>query len=301
MPVDHQLDCKDSILRDALSRQFKIHLPPELSINRLVGQKAWRYRWRGQIHVRAGKPHFMGRSSHDPALTKDCLLFAAPLAKALPKLASSLPDGRFVVAASPKDGRAVTEHDHSSILLPFHDAGIDLALAPRSFFQANWALNQRLITHVQKELESIPRIADLFAGAGNFALPLAKAGFEVLSVESDSMATKACREAAAHFGLSSIICQTDDLSRPQAWKSVIDFKPLAAVIDPPRSGAKTLFQAIERIPSLKTLLWISCDVVNSCRDLMPLLTSGWQLTKILHVEMFPQTWHLEVVFVLKKA
>jgi len=97
---------KADILRDALSRALgRDHglRIPELRV--MSSPEGWRYRLRGQIHVRSGRPHAMAHASNDLVPLTDCHLLCTPLASAMPALAKSLPDGRFTITASPDSGR----------------------------------------------------------------------------------------------------------------------------------------------------------------------------------------------------
>lgn len=288
---------KDSMLR-ALGRIHGANLP-ELGI--MPSPKGWRYRWRGQIHVRNGHPHAMGRASNNTVPLSDCHLLAEPLAQALPALAATLPDGRFTVAASPDTGVARTEKDAD--LLPFSlpDFDLTLMLPAGVFFQANWELNQHLVRTAVHNLAGFERVADLFSGAGNFALPLATTGAEVLAVEGAPAAVSLGEEQRKRHRLTSVRFQAADLTKPRSWAFIRDFQPQAAILDPPRTGAKGIARLLLDMPDLRRLVWISCDVVNTVRDLKPMLDGGWTVSTIQLYDMFPGTWHMEVLFILDRA
>ncbi|WP_028578246.1 class I SAM-dependent RNA methyltransferase [Desulfomicrobium escambiense] len=295
------LALKTDILRDALSRALGRSHGAELpEIGVVPSPRGWRYRWRGQIHVRGGRPHAMAHASNDLVPLTDCHLLAAPLAAAMPALAAGLPDGRFTIAASPDTGQAATERD--TLLLPFSfpDYGLTLELPPSTFFQANWELNRVLVRTAVDELEGFDRIADLFSGAGNFALPLASRGRKVLAVEGSAEAVDTGVRNAERLGLASVRFRAANLSKPAPWKTVRDFAPRAAILDPPRTGAKGVGQTLAGIASLRRLVWVSCDVVNTIRDARPLLDAGWRLSSLRLFDMFPGTWHMEVLMVLDR-
>jgi len=76
------------------------------------------------------------------------------------------------------------------------------------------------------------------------------------------------------------------------------FSPTAAILDPPRTGAKGIGQILLGTPSLQRLAWVSCDVVNTVRDARPLLDAGWTISSVTLFDMFPGTWHMEVLIIL---
>jgi 23S rRNA (uracil1939-C5)-methyltransferase len=292
LPASRALDLKRDILDDTLTRSLRRHLdadrlPP---IQTMASPRGWRYRYRAQIHVRGHLPHFQQVQSNDPVRLDDCILLARPLARALKTLSAGLPDGRFTVAASPKDHRVCSPQDQTALALPFPAYGFDLLLPGGNFFQANWELNQSLVRLVTQAVSGHERIADLYAGAGNFSLPLAFSGARVLAVESVPAAADAGTRNAKRLGLT----------RKESWKAVGAFKPTALILDPPRTGAKGIASRLMDLHTLSTMVWVSCDVVSTCRDLAPMLKAGWNLRETVLVDMFPQTWHMETVFILEK-
>lgn len=292
---------KADMLRDALPRALGRNLVavmPELDV--VPSPQGWRYRWRGQIHVRGGRPHAMAHASNDLVPLTDCHLLAEPLAGAMAGLAKGLPDGRFTIAASPDTGAAATEKDHLLLPFSFPDFGLTVQLPPSTFFQANWELNQGLVSAAVNALNGFDRIADLFSGAGNFALPLASLGKTVLAVEGSAFAVGTGIDNAARLGLGSVTFRDANLSKPAAWKMVQDFAPRAAILDPPRTGAKGIGQTLLDMRSLERLVWVSCDVVNTVRDAKPLLEAGWTISSLTLFDMFPGTWHMEVLMILDR-
>lgn len=301
IPQRIQLAYKRAILQDTLQRHLGTNVPDTLvqDFSVVPSPKGWRYRWRGQIHVHHGTPHLREQNSHAQVPLGRCLLFARPLAEALPRLAQALPDGRHTVAASPVDKTAASESETTRLSLPL-PSGMTVDILPATFFQANQALNPALVEHVCSWCPEGSRVADLYAGAGNFGLPLARAGHPVFAVEGNAFALHAARSAAKHYDLKTWYSRHNDLARPKAWKSIHAFRPDVVVADPPRSGSGPVCRQLLDIPSLQRILWISCDLTNSARDLRTFLTHGWQLTSVTLFDMFPQTWHMEGVFVLDR-
>ncbi|MFO8031824.1 MAG: hypothetical protein R6U22_04705 [Desulfohalobiaceae bacterium] len=302
LPQRLQLELKLDLLRDTLRR----HLPPgskqaaDLSCEVYPSRPAWRYRWRGRIQVRDGLPYLQGLQGSGLVYSPDCLLYASPLGRSLPRIAADLQDGGQDLAASPKDQQLKAASHSGTILLPFHQYEFDLELPPSVFFQANWALNQTLVDLVCSKLQDVRRVADMYSGAGNFSLPLALEGKRVLALDADSQAIAAGRANASRLGLGNIQFQALDLRKRDFLKRLSSFRPGALVLDPPRSGAGKALQGLQELAGLRRMLWVSCDVVNTCRDLAYFLGSGWRLQEMLLLDMFPQTWHMEVLFSLAK-
>lgn len=295
------INLKRDMLHDAVSRTLgreQAAMLPDITV--VPSPHGWRYRWRGQIHVLNGKPHAMGHASTNHVPLSDCHLLATPLANALRDLAARLPDGRFTIAASPDTLVACTEMDQQLLPFSFPTLGISLLLPPNTFFQANWGLNQTLVQAALDHLADFDDVADLFSGAGNFALPLAHAGKRVLAVEGSQPAVKTGMHNARRMGLNSVAFRNADLSKPASWKEIQSFEPRAAILDPPRTGAKGIGHTLHRLNRLNRLVWVSCDVVNTIRDAKPLLEAGWKITSMTLFDMFPGTWHMEVLLILDR-
>ncbi len=293
---------KADILRDAVGRALGRDQAPRVleNLDVVPSPQGWRYRWRGQIHVRGGRPHAMAHASNDLTPLEDCHLLAEPLALAMPALAAELPDGRFTIAASPVNAQTAHEKAHVELEFSFPALGLSMSLPAGTFFQANWTLNQALVEKAVQAVGEADRVADLFSGAGNFALPLASRGKTVLAVEGFAAAARIGARNAARLGLTTVRFRDADLSKPNSWRQIRDFAPQAAILDPPRTGAKGIGQMLAAMPSLRRLIWVSCDVVNTIRDAKPLLAAGWRISTLTLFDMFPGTWHMEVLMILDR-
>ncbi len=300
LPQTRQLDIKKQLLENELKRAIGAKTD-RLSPDRVYrGHPGWRYRWRGQVHVKNRKPHLKGFQSNELQPCEDCLLFAGPLSRQLSDICKDLSDGRHTVAASPLGHNAVSEHSRQKISLPLNSYGIKVDVLPGTFFQAHQRLNQDLIRYVIDKTRDFACVADLFAGAGNFSLPLAAEGKDLFAVESDQQAIQAIQSSCREFGLNNLRTKRCDLLKQQALQALESFAPGVAILDPPRSGGGKKLLSISHSNSLQRLVWISCDIVHTCRDLGPFLDKEWKISEISLFDMFPQTWHMEVVIVLDR-
>ena len=77
-------------------------------------------------------------------------------------------------------------------------------------------------------------------------------------------------------------------------------RPELIVMDPPRAGGGAEVCALLARISASEIVYVSCDPVTLARDLKPLVASGYNMLELHMVDMFPQTFHLETVVVLRK-
>lgn len=163
------------------------------------------------------------------------------------------------------------------------------------FSQVNWSVNRALISRVQAEALRAKSALDLYAGAGNFALPLAARGLSVTAVETDLSLVALGKQSAAEQGFSGLKYLESSVERYLRGKNppVVDL----IVADPPRSGLQKL---TADLPRAERLLYISCHLPSFVRDIKELSKHGWQIESIEPFDMFAQTSYVEILTVLKR-
>lgn len=175
---------------------------------------------------------------------------------------------------------------------------------PQGFAQASFACNQTLVqTALSIALPSKPaRILEIYAGSGNFSLPFAQAGCDVIALESvpqavedgNTMAKRLKGPGTARF---HIFHDGRDALRdfwPSSWSH-----PDLVLLDPPRRGVPPAL--IEELIALQPtqILYVSCDPATLARDLRLLHNANYQLDSLHAVDLMPQTAHLESIALLR--
>ena len=123
----------------------------------------------------------------------------------------------------------------SELYYELPDFGVRIGFRPTDFTQVNQAVNRALVARAVRLLDPQPgeRVADLFCGLGNFSLPLAKRGAQVVGFEANRELVERARQNAAANGLVAQF-EAMDLSRP----SLEPYAPFEKILlDPPREGA----------------------------------------------------------------
>jgi 23S rRNA (uracil1939-C5)-methyltransferase len=192
---------------------------------------------------------------------------------------------------------------------PFHPAesapyyelpefGVRIHFRPTEFTQVNFAMNRVLVSKAVKMIDPQPgeRIADLFCGLGNFSLPLAQRGAQVIGFEGSRALVERARQNAAANGL---VAQFEVMNLFTA--SFSSFGPFTKIlIDPPREGAVELVKSLpEEWP--RRIVYVSCDPATLARDAEILVhTKGFRLAAAGVVNMFPHTAHVESTAVFER-
>lgn len=175
--------------------------------------------------------------------------------------------------------------------------GLKLRIQADDFIQVNRTINQSMVSQALEWLDPAEdeQIWDLFAGHGNFSMPLAKRCRHVVAVEGQQGMTDSLQEQAEKLALS-LQTKCADLSAAGALALLPE--PDAVLLDPPRAGADTVMQELIR-RKVGRVLYVSCDPATLARDLAKLVPAGYAVIKAGIMDMFPQTHHVETMVLLK--
>jgi len=163
------------------------------------------------------------------------------------------------------------------------------------FTQVNWAVNAALIEAVLAGVRArgARTFLDLYAGVGNFSVPLALAGLSGTAVELEHTATAALREALREQNLTTVKVVEGDVALTLTKQALAGAVELA-LLDPPRTGAKAALEPLIRLRP-RAIAYVACDPVTLARDLKVLLGRGYVLGELTCFDMFPQTHHVETL------
>jgi len=169
---------------------------------------------------------------------------------------------------------------------------------PTDFTQVNVAVNRALVSRAMRLLNPQPgdRIADLFCGLGNFTLPIARSGADVLGIEGSTELVTRARENALHNALPNARFAVDNLFEmtPEKFAALGHFDKL--LIDPPRSGAIEVVKSLPETGGPERIVYISCDPATLARDAEVLVhVKGYRLEAAGVANMFPHTAHVESI------
>jgi len=170
-----------------------------------------------------------------------------------------------------------------------------------SFTQVNHEVNELLIDAVLAALQpqSDSQVLELFAGVGNFTLPIAKSANRVTAVEWRRTSMIAAENAKAahlsnivHLGMG-VIPALEQLKQRRAEFDLV-------LLDPPREGVGEIGCNLLATLAAKRIVYVSCDPSSLIRDLVVLRRAGYQAVKAAPFDMFPQTFHVEACVTLER-
>ena len=182
------------------------------------------------------------------------------------------------------------------------------------FFQSNLGLLPELVEAVRKAVDdglasgkaTNDWLIDLFSGVGFFACILQDKFKKITTVEREEGCLKHAKVnlsvSAAARTAESRSPVIENVSAPaEDWllENVVDV-PATLIVDPPRTGLpKEALEAIIK-SSVNRLIYVSCDPVTLARDYAKFAEAGFALSHAEGFAFYPQTPHLEMMFVLSR-
>ncbi len=173
-----------------------------------------------------------------------------------------------------------------------------VALPPGAFLQAAASAEAAMAGFASEALAGAGRVADLFCGVGAFALRLAE-GSRVHAADSSPEAVAALASAAgAVAGLKGITVEARDLfRRPMLAQEMKGFE--GVLFDPPRAGANSQAEQIAA-SKVARVVGVSCNPTTFARDARILADAGFSLERVLPVDQFLWSPHVELVGVFTR-
>ncbi|HJW93230.1 MAG TPA: hypothetical protein VJ901_06405 [Thermoanaerobaculia bacterium] len=267
--LDAQLEAKKRILLESLRRIGKIYDPPPVTIH----PSPLNYRLRSRLHTDGENVGFYAMQSHR----------VVPLARECEVVGLQTREHPMPVEMWEVDGRVITEGE-------LRIEGY--TVSTETFFQVNRHLLQTMLTLVGN-LAIGKTAIDLYAGVGFFSVPIARVCERITAVEGSRISHEyAKRNVPKNVRL---------IHAPvESW---IERMPRAEFVflDPPRSGTKRNVIDAIAAKTYRRICFLACDPVTFARDASRLLASGWRLSTLDLLDLFPNTHHVETLSSFERA
>jgi 23S rRNA (uracil1939-C5)-methyltransferase len=177
--------------------------------------------------------------------------------------------------------------------------GVGLRLSPGSFLQVNLEVAEKVYGTLDgwMELDGTETVLDVYSGVGSIAMMLAGSAAKVIGIEENSSAVDDAAASAAANGIGNCLFLA---GRAEDLMGGVEACH-AAVVDPPRQGLRPeVVSALARL-SPGRLAYLSCDPATLARDLKGLAAAGYRLARLCLADMFPQTYHIETLALMKRG
>jgi 23S rRNA (uracil1939-C5)-methyltransferase len=315
---EFQVEQKAAIVREQLRRVGHIEYGGD--IGTITGPPLG-YRNRSQIHVKSGRIGYFADGTHRLVPIDHCPISSPKINDALAALVRMLGDRRFpefinVVELFTDEAKVLLNVLDSArpVARRFFDwagqeipdlarGSIDYAVGSdlfqvshNSFFQVNRFLLGDLVEAGVGHAAGAVAL-DLYSGVGLFSLQIARRFRSVTAVESAASAIHDLNTNAGRAGLS---IRTVHSSVERFLPQVLE-QPDLVLADPPRAGlGKKVTAELLRLRPARIHI-IACDPSTLARDLSALVRGGYGIEKLIMVDLFPQTYHVETVAHLVRA
>lgn len=201
----------------------------------------------------------------------------------------------------------------------FHEEllGLRFRITPFSFFQTNSLGAERLYEKVREYAGSVlkddngkkPVIYDLYSGTGTITQLMSPVADTAVGVEIVEEAVAAARENAELNGIGNCgfiagdvlkVIEEGGSLRKEDGSVYPAPRPDFIILDPPRDGVNP--KALKKILDYQVdnLIYVACKPASLARDLVPIQAAGYQVERIVAVDMFPRTQHVETVVLITR-
>lgn len=181
----------------------------------------------------------------------------------------------------------------------------------QSFTQPNPKVNEKMIGWAMQSAQEYGSgdLCELYAGAGNFTIPLSTLFERVIATEISKRSIKAALENCRLNGVKNIrFVRMSSEEFTEALEQKREFNRLKGVnldsfnigtilVDPPRAGLDDDTRSL--ISRFDTIIYISCNPETLVRDLQE-LTKSHRVVRTALFDQFPYTNHMEAGAVLVK-
>jgi len=176
-------------------------------------------------------------------------------------------------------------------------------ISPRSFFQVNVEqaeiLNEKVLEYAN--LSGEETIIDSYCGTAAISIYAAKQAKKVYGIEVEKSAVRDAKINCELNGISNLKLFSGKAEEwLYRWRRSGEEVHLV-IVDPPRRGCSSkVLKGIIKIKP-KKIIYISCNPATLARDLKYLTKDDdYKLKKVLPLDMFPQTGHIECIASLER-
>ena len=278
--LDRQLEAKKRILTESLRRigKFDVDALPPIALH----ASPLNYRIRSRLHQDGDAIGFYAaRSNRVVPLPRECEVVGRETAK------------------HPAEGESWEVDDgvitgNADLTIRVDD--YTYRLSTRSFFQVNRHLLSTLLRLVSAHADRVRTrdvALDLYSGVGFFTAPLSDRFFKVFAIEGSAESARyARRNAPRNVAVVEAAVERMVGNFPEA-----DF----IFLDPPRAGARGEVIRAAGEKARDIVCYLSCDPVTFARDANRLTASGWRISTLDLLDLFPNTHHVETLASFERA
>lgn len=313
-----QLKYKKEKVIDIFKKYTNLGINPEI-----IRTNNYHYRNKITLHAKDGKLGLYEKSTNKIIVIKECLLVSNEINSIIPILQNKIKINnvkQIIIKQMNKDimiqfiGKinkdevikelskivsSIYENDsliYGNIYLEENLSEYKFYISPNSFFQINREGTIKIYEKVKEYLGSNnDNVLDLYCGTGTIGIYVSKYCKHITGIEINSSSVNNANKNIKENKLKNIKILEGDVGT--LLKN--DYKYDAIIVDPPRSGLdKRTKDTLLKMKS-KKIIYVSCNPLTLARDIND-LKEDFHLKDITLIDMFPNTYHVEIVTILEK-
>lgn len=295
--IDHisfekENEYKEIKITEILEKFAKI---PNNKIKNIIYDNPYNYRNKIILHQNNKKIGLYKKGTHDIIEIESCYLLNNNLNNELKNI-KQVNDNGIVLRIGNKTKEILNSSANKHKIISYI-GNKKYQVSEKSFFQINSVITEKLYNEIKEIINTSKseNVLDLYCGTGTIGIYISDIVNKVLGIES-------CKEAIEDANYNKKLNNTKNctykLGKVENLTKEITKEYDTAIIDPPRSGLDK--RVVEKLLEIKpkTLIYVSCDPVTLARDLN-LLQQKYDIEYIRPYNMFPRTYHVECVCILK--
>lgn len=181
--------------------------------------------------------------------------------------------------------------------------GFRFRISPKSFYQVNPVQTEYLYNKAIElaGLTGKEMVLDAYCGIGTIGITASAHAGQVIGVELNPDAVRDAIQNAKCNNIKNIRFYCNDATKFMTQMAEAGDGVDVVLMDPPRSGSTEEFIRAVAAVKAKRVVYVSCGPDTLARDLEVFKKYGYQAKSAWPVDLFPQTYHCEmVVEILKK-
>ena len=266
----------------------------ENKIQNIIAESSYNYRNKITLHQQKNKVGLYKNKTNEIVEITECTLVDKKLNSLINNIKTK--DETIILRVGNKTDEIAISTDKKKIITSYiGDKKYRVSL--QSFFQINSQITEKIYEDIKETLKAkqAQNVLDLYCGTGTIGIYVSDVVKKVLGIESCKEAIEDAKENKKMNQINNITFKLGKVENlTQEITKIYD----TVIIDPPRSGLdkKVVDKLLEIIP--KNILYVSCDPITLARDLN-LLQKKYEIEYIRPYNMFPRTYHVECLCLLK--
>ncbi len=188
--------------------------------------------------------------------------------------------------------------DHITETLHLKSGALSFKISPASFFQPNTLSAEKLYDAALQHLSPCDTVYDLYCGTGTLGMAASRIAREVIGIELSAEAVLDAEENCRRNQISNFRIIQGDVGKVLSQLSAS--RPNTVIVDPPRIGLDPLAISHLKALSAEKIIYISCNPITQAQNIQELLSAGYTIKRLLPVDQFPHTYHIENIAILER-